>query len=191
VTATTYKTLLGPHGGLVLCRAEHAVALDRAVFPGTQGAPSFAQVAAKAVCLERARSPWFRAVMERTLAGATLLARTLADLGWRIVSGGTDSHMVLVDLRVKNLTGDVAETALEDVGILANRNPIPYDPAPISRTSGLRLGATGLALRGMAGDDVVEVARLIDSALIGGVGPADTRDRVADLCRRFPIHRSS
>jgi glycine hydroxymethyltransferase len=187
VTMTTYKTLLGPHGGLLLCRAEHAAAVDRAVFPGTQGAPSFAAIAAKAVCLGQASTPWFRGFMERIVAHAALLADTLAGLGWRPVSGGTDNHMVLVDLRSKGMTGDVAEAKLEEAGLLANRNPIPFDPEPVSRTSGLRLGATGIALRGLGSDEVVTVGRLIDGVLSGVVDPMAGRAEVERMARSFPL----
>jgi len=186
VTMTTYKTLLGPHGGLVLCRAEHGRALDRAVFPGTQGAPSLSQVAAKAVCLHRATTDWFRAIQQTTVAHAALLAASLGGLGYRMVSGGTDNHMALVDLRSRGLTGDVAEVALEEVGIITNRNAIPFDPTPVSVTSGLRLGAAGLALREMGRGEVVEIAGLIDAALTTD-GAARARERVLELCRSFPL----
>jgi glycine hydroxymethyltransferase len=187
VTMTTYKTLLGPHGGLVLCRAEHASAIDRAVFPGTQGAPGLSQVAAKAVCLHRASTPAFADIQATTLAHAAVLGRTLADCGWRLVAGGTDTHMVLVDVRSRGLTGDRAETVLEEAGILANRNAIPFDPEPISRTSGLRLGAGALAVRGFTAEEVVEVSELIDAVLGGRREGAAVRHRVEELCRTHPL----
>jgi glycine hydroxymethyltransferase len=187
VTMTTYKTLLGPHGGLVVCRAEHARAIDRAVFPGTQGAPSLSQVAAKAVCLQRAATPAFRDLQATTLAHAEILGRRLAASGWRLVAGGTDTHMVLVDVRSKGLTGDRAEILLEEAGILANRNAIPFDPEPVSRTSGLRLGAGSLAVRGFSADEVVEVAQLVDGVLAGQLQPAAVRSRIEDFCRAHPL----
>jgi glycine hydroxymethyltransferase len=125
--------------------------------------------------------------MERIVAHAALLADTLAGLGWRPVSGGTDNHLVLVDLRSKGLTGDVAEAKLEAAGLLANRNPIPFDPEPVSRTSGLRLGATGIALRGLGPDEVVTVGRLIDGVLVGAVDPVDGRAEVERMARSFPL----
>src|SRR5262245_3797189 len=149
VTTTTYKSLLGPHGGVVLCGADRAAALDRAVFPGTQGTPSMGQIAAKAVCFAFAATEPFREIQRAIVENAAILARCLRDAGFRLVSGGTHNHLVLVDLRTKGLTGDRAELALERIGIIANRNPIPFDPAPIKQTSGLRLGTPGVSLRGI------------------------------------------
>lgn len=187
VTCTTYKTLLGPHGGLILARAEHARALDRAIFPGTQGAPAMSQIAAKAVCLELASREAFRDTMGRTVRLAAALAADLADRGWRIVTGGTDTHMVLVDLRSGGITGDVAEQALERIGILANRNVIPFDPETPAVTSGLRLGTPGVAARGMDASEAPELATLIHAALTRGADKPVLAGTAADLCRRFPL----
>jgi len=187
VTCTTYKTLLGPHGGLILSTSEHAKAVDRAIFPGTQGAPAMSQIAAKAVCLELAAREPFREAQRRTMRLAASLARELAALGDRIVTGGTDTHMVLVDLRARGLTGDLAEAALERIGILTNRNLIPFDPETPARTSGLRIGTPGAAVRRMDGSEAPELAALIDAALRPGADDAALRPRLEVLLEQFPL----
>jgi glycine hydroxymethyltransferase len=190
VTSTTYKTLLGPHGGVILCGADHAAAIDRAVFPGTQGTPTMGQVAAKAVCFAFARTDEFREIQRATVANAVALGSALAEAGYRLVSGGTDNHLVLVDLRPMGLTGDVAETALEAVGILGNRNAIPFDPAPIRVTSGLRLGTPGTSLRGMREPEMARIGGLIAETL-AAIGDetvvARVRVEVAELAGAFPL----
>jgi glycine hydroxymethyltransferase len=187
VTFTTYKTMLGPHGGIVLCRAEHGRALDRAVFPGTQGAPAMSQTAAKAVCLGIAAGDWFREVQGRIVAIAAALGAALTEHGYRLVANGTDTHMLLVDLRDRGLTGDRAEVALEAAGILVNRNPIPFDPEPIRVTSGIRLGTTTMAVRGMGPSDAAEIATLIDESLRDDVDLGRSLARVQEICRRSPL----
>ena len=190
VTFTTYKTLMGPHGGVILCPADFAKRIDRSVFPGTQGTPTLSLVAAKAVCFHLAATPEFRTVQERTLRTADLLAGELDARGYRPVSGGTDIHMVLVDLRDKGLKGDRAEEALEAAGILCNRNVIPFDPESTLVTSGLRLGTPGISSRGMGAEEIILIADWIDRILSK---PEDwtiqerVRERVKDLCRRFPL----
>jgi glycine hydroxymethyltransferase len=190
VTTTTYKSLLGPHGGVILCGAEHAAAIDRAVFPGTQGTPTMGQVAAKAVCFAYARTEPFREIQHAIVANAAVLGAVLADAGYRLVSGGTDNHLVLLDLRPMGLTGDVAETALEAVGILGNRNAIPFDPAPIRQTSGLRLGTPGTSLRGMREPEMRRIGVLI-AATLGAIDDEDVaarvRSEVAELAAAFPL----
>ena len=165
VTFTTYKTMLGPHGGVILTTGELAKKIDRAIFPGTQGAPDFGRIAAKAVCFGVAATDDFRATQRRIQANARALAAALANHGDRLVSGGTDNHMVLVDLRGRGLTGDLAEVALEEAGILANRNVIPFDPGTPDRPSGLRLGTTSVSQRGMQPNDMAAVADRIDATL--------------------------
>ena len=192
ITFTTYKTMLGPHGGVILSRAEHAKQIDRAIFPGTQGAPDFGRIAAKAACFGVAAGEGFRATQRAIRANAATLAAELAATGDRLVSGGTDNHMVLVDLRGRRLTGDVAEVLLEDAGILANRNVIPFDPGTPDRPSGLRLGTTSCAQRGMGEAEMREIAAMIDDVLRAGDGAAGAPvDGVAarsrDLARRFPM----
>jgi glycine hydroxymethyltransferase len=185
VTFTTYKTMLGPHGGVILSKPELARKVDRAIFPGTQGAPDFGRIAAKAVCFGIAATDGFRDVQRRIRMNAATLAGALAADGDRIVSGGTDNHMVLVDLRARGLTGDVAEVALEAAGILTNRNVIPFDPGTPDRPSGLRLGTTATAQRGMGPAEMLEIAALIDTALRVG-DPASLRNRVQALAAGFP-----
>jgi len=165
VTFTTYKTMLGPHGGVILARAALARAIDRAIFPGTQGAPDFGRIAAKAVCFGLASTDGFRQIQQAIVDDAVALAAALAEHGDRLVSGGTDTHQVLVDLRGRGLTGDVAEVALEDAGILTNRNLIPFDPGTPDRPSGLRLGTTSVAQRGLRPADMPPLADRIDATL--------------------------
>jgi len=192
VAFTTYKTMLGPHGGVILARQDVAKAIDRAIFPGTQGAPDFGRIAAKAVCLGVATTPGFRETQRTIIENARALAAALEAHGDRIVSGGTDTHMVLVDLRGRGLTGDAAEVALEEAGILANRNVIPFEPGTPDRPSGLRLGTTALSQRGMRAADMAAVADLIDAALrvAAGTPHADEiggiRARAGALAARFP-----
>jgi glycine hydroxymethyltransferase len=190
VTFTTYKTLMGPHGGVILCAADFAKKIDRSIFPGTQGTPTLSLVAAKAVCFHLAGTPPFRAVQERTLATAARLAAELDRFGYRPVSGGTDNHMVLADLRGRGLRGDAAEAALEAAGILCNRNVIPFDPESTLVTSGLRFGTPGISSRGMGPDEVKQIAEWIDWILSKPGDPSVQKDvaaMVADLCRRFPL----
>ena len=190
VTFTTYKTLMGPHGGVILCAADLAKKIDRSIFPGTQGTPTLSLVAAKAVCFRLAATPEFRAVQERTLRTAALLAAELGATGGRPVSGGTDNHMVLADLRGKGLKGDTAEAALEAAGILCNRNVIPFDPESTLVTSGLRFGTPGISSRGMGTEEVKLIAGWIDR-ILSKPGDISTqkrvREMVSDLCRRFPL----
>jgi len=187
VTFTTYKTMLDPHGGVILCRSDLARKVDRAIFPGTQGAPDFGRIAAKAVCFGQAATPGFRDVQAAILATAAALGAALEARGDRLVTGGTDNHLVLVDLRGRGITGDVAEVALEDAGILANRNLIPYDPGTADRPNGLRLGTTSIAQRGLRAVDMPELAELVDLAL--RAEDADSRSvvarRVASLVARL------
>jgi glycine hydroxymethyltransferase len=190
VTFTTYKTLMGPHGGVILCPADFAKKIDRSIFPGTQGTPTLSLVAAKAVCFHLAATLPFRAVQERTLAAAALLAAELGARGYRPVSGGTDNHMVLADLRGKGLKGDQAEAALEAAGILCNRNVIPFDPESTLVTSGLRFGTPGISSRGMGPEEVKQIAGWIDRILSKPDDPSIQKGvaaMVVDLCRRFPL----
>jgi glycine hydroxymethyltransferase len=186
VTFTTYKTMLGPHGGVILSTAELARKIDRAIFPGTQGAPDFGRIAAKAVCFGIAAGEAFRGIQRAIRDNAATLAAELARRGYRLVSGGTDNHLVLVDLRPRGLTGDIAEVALEEAGILTNRNVIPFDPGTPDRPSGLRLGATSSAQRGMADSEMTEVAGLIDEVLRAPESAAAILPRAEAIALRFP-----
>jgi glycine hydroxymethyltransferase len=190
VTFTTYKTMMGPHGGIILCREDLSKKIDRAVFPGTQGTPTLSLVAAKAVCLELATTPGFKEIQQRTVRNSRLLCEGLKTRGYRPVAGGTDNHLILLDLRSKGMTGDTAEKALEEAGIMANRNVIPFDPESTNRTSGLRLGTAGITVRGMGEEEVRKIAGLIDRVL---VSPRDravkegANKEVHALCRLFPL----
>jgi len=190
VTFTTYKTMMGPHGGIILCREDFAKKIDRAVFPGTQGTPTLSLVAAKAVCLELATTPGFREIQQRTVRNAKSLCEGLKTRGYRPVAGGTDNHLILLDLRSKGMTGDTAEKALEEAGILANRNVIPFDPESTNRTSGLRLGTAGISVRGMKEQEAGKIADLIDRVLASPEDRAvkeEARREVQALCRLFPL----
>jgi glycine hydroxymethyltransferase len=192
VAFTTYKTMLGPHGGVILTRSDVAKAIDRAIFPGTQGAPDFGRIAAKAVCLGIAGTSAFRETQRAIVDDARALGTELASRDDRLVSGGTDTHVVLVDLRGRGLTGDVAEVALEDAGILANRNVIPFETGTPDRPSGVRLGTTAVAQRGLRAGDMPEVAELVDAALRaattdgGRARLEEVRARAEALTARFP-----
>jgi glycine hydroxymethyltransferase len=186
VTITTHQTLRGPHGGILLATARHAGAVDRAVMPGIQAGPHPNVVAAKAVALGQAGRPDWRAYQERVVANARALAGALADRGLRPVTGGTDTHMVLVDLTSRALSGARAQAALDAAGIAVNRNAVPFDPRGLAETSGIRLGTAEVTVRGMGPAEMVGVAVLVDRAL-GAADPGDLRALVADLARRFPL----
>jgi glycine hydroxymethyltransferase len=191
VTSTTHKTLRGPRGGFVLCREQHAKQLDRAVFPGLQGGPLMHVIAAKAVAFKEALAPEFKTYQQRILANASRLAAGLAERGWRIVSGGTDNHVFLVDVAASGLTGKVAEKALEAAGITVNKNTIPYDTHPPLVASGIRLGTPALTTRGMNEPEMDRVAELIATCLASPDDDAvhDTvRSQVRELCAAFPLY---
>ncbi len=190
VTTTTHKTLRGPRGGLILCKAELAEAVDRAVFPGIQGGPLMHIIAAKAVGLGEALQPAFRQYQRAIVDNAQALAGELLRLGMRLVSGGTDNHLLLVDLRPVGVSGRRAEAVLEDAGIAANKNMIPFDPAPPRVTSGLRLGTPAATTRGMGTAEMREIARLIvrvlrnvDDELV----LREVREETLALCKAFPV----
>ena len=191
VTFTTYKTLKGGRGGVILCRQEHAKKIGRTIFPGAQGTPSLNLLAAKAVCFKLAMEPEFKALQQNTLANAARFASEFENRGYRIVSGGTDNHLVLVDLRSKDITGDVAEKTLESVGIVVNRNVIPGDPQRPDVTSGIRIGSPGITTRGMGNAEVVQIVKWIDTALVNGDKPhvlENVAEGVAGLCKQFPVY---
>jgi len=191
VTSTTHKTLRGPRGAIVLCRERFARELDSAVFPGTQGGPLVHVIAAKAVAFREAMTEEFRRDQRRTIENATRLAGLLAAGGLRIVSGGTDTHLFLVDLRPKKLTGRAVEQRLEKVGIALNKNTIPFDPEKPMVSSGVRIGTPAVSTRGMGPAQMDEISRLILEALEiepDTPGSAAIRSRVSALCRKFPIY---
>ena len=193
VTFTTYKTLKGGRGGVILCKKEHRTRVSKTIFPGAQGTPSLNLLAAKAVCFKLAMTDEFKEEQGKTLENAAAFATEFERKGYRIVTGGTDNHMVLVDLRAKDLTGDVAEKILESVGIVVNRNVIPGDPERPDVTSGIRIGSPGVTARGMGEAEVVQIVDLMDSTMVNR-DKSDVLKRVsrevADMCRKFPVYSS-
>ncbi len=190
VTSTTHKTLRGPRGGMILCTEDMARSIDRGVFPNVQGGPLMHAVAAKAAALGEALTAGFKAYAQGVVANAAALSEALSDGGARIVSGGTDNHLLLVDLRPLGLTGAAAEEALDAVGITTNRNAIPYDPERPRVTSGLRLGSPAITTRGFGADETRRVGELIIRALRGVDDPSvgdSVRTEVAALAGRFPV----
>lgn len=191
VTTTTHKTLRGPRGGMILYREKYAKQLNSAVFPGSQGGPLEHVIAAKAVAFKAAESEEFVAYQRQVLANAASLARALADRGYRIVSGGTDNHLMLVDLSARGITGKDAQSWCEAVGITVNKNAIPFDSLPPNKASGIRLGTPAVTSRGMREADMVEIATLIDETIMAGQNEektADIRRRVTALTNRFPLY---
>jgi glycine hydroxymethyltransferase len=193
VTSTTHKTLRGPRAGLILCTIEHAKAIDKSVFPGTQGGPLEHVIAAKAVAFGEALTEDFKAHARRVVENAKALANGLTERGFAIVSGGTDSHLMLVDLRPKNMTGKAAEKLLGHAGITVNKNTIPDDPQSPFVTSGIRLGTPAVTTRGMGVAEMARIAELIDRALThpdeGTL--SDVKAEVEDLTSAFPLYQSS
>jgi len=191
VTTTTHKTLRGPRGGLVLCRAQYAKDLDRTVFPGVQGGPLMHIIAAKAVCFKEAAEPAFIAYQKQIVANAKHLASALTALGFRLVSGGTDNHLMLVDVFSKGITGKVAEAALGKAGMTVNKNAIPFDQNPPMVASGIRIGTPAVTTRGMREAEMEIIGELFTRAL---QTPDDdhalgmVRAEVEGLCRKFPLY---
>jgi len=194
VTTTTHKTLRGPRGGLILCKAEHAKAVDKAMFPGTQGGPLEHIIAAKAVALKEALDPSFAVYCKQIIDNAQALASALAGHGFDIVSGGTDTHLMLVDLRSRNLTGKVAEKALDLAGITVNKNTVPKETQSPFVTSGIRIGTPAVTTRGMREPEMSRIADLINTVLSAAEDAtlaARVRDDVRELTSRFPLYPSS
>jgi glycine hydroxymethyltransferase len=191
VTTTTHKTLRGPRGGLILCKANHAAAVNKNIFPGMQGGPLMHVIAAKAVAFREALTPEFREYQRQIVANAKALAEALISQGFRLVSGGTDTHVMLVDVAVKGLTGKVAEAALDKAGLTVNKNAIPFDTKPPTITSGIRLGTPALTTRGMREAEMRTVAALI-AEVLADVENAERLSRVAGkvraLCSAFPLY---
>src|SRR5947207_922819 len=191
VTSTTHKTLRGPRAGMILSKQEFATAIDKTIFPGIQGGPLVHIIAAKAVCFREALRPEFREYARQTVANAKVLAQTLADEGFRIISGGTDTHLMLVDVFAKGMLGSEAEKALGEAGIPVNKNAIPFDPNPPMKTSGLRIGTPALTTRGMKETEMRQVGRWIsevlhhrtDTSVLGKI-----RIQVLQLAEAFPLY---
>ncbi len=194
VTSTTHKTLRGPRGGLILCKEKWAKAIDKTIFPGIQGGPLMHVIAAKAVSFKEALEPGFREYQKRILENAQALAKGLTKRGFRLVSGGTDNHLMLVDVRNKNTTGKAAEQALDKAGITVNKNTIPNDPQSPFVTSGLRLGTPAITTRGMVPETMDRIAGLIDQTLTDPEKPeniAAVRKQVDEICAKFPFYSFS
>ena len=191
VTTTTHKTLRGPRGGMIMCKEEYAKAIDKSIFPGIQGGPLMHVIAAKAVAFGEALQPEFKEYAKQVIVNAQTLANALQEEGFAIVSGGTDTHVLLVDLRTVGLTGKVAEHILDEVGITCNKNTIPFDPESPFVTSGIRLGTPALTTRGLNAEDMKEIASIIALVL---KRPEDTeaqeeaKQRVARLCKQYPMY---
>jgi glycine hydroxymethyltransferase len=193
VTSTTHKTLRGPRGGLILCKEAHAKAVDKAMFPGTQGGPLEHIIAAKAVSFKEALEPSFKEYCGQIVKNAKTLANALIDRGFNVVSGGTDNHLMLVDLRNKNVTGKVAEKALDEAGITVNKNTVPKETQSPFVTSGIRIGTPAVTTRGMKEPEMELIAGLIDR-VVASAGDANVassvREEVLDLTKRFPLYKS-
>jgi glycine hydroxymethyltransferase len=190
VTTTTHKTLRGPRSGMVMCKAEYAKAVDKAVFPGLQGGPLMHVIAAKAVAFKEALAPGFKTYQQQVVNNARALANGLQKRGFRIISGGTDTHLMLVDVTGKNMTGKEAESALDEAGITVNKNAIPYDEKPPAIASGIRLGTPIVSTRGMREEEMDQIADAIDKVLSYPMDPAVrklVRSRVRTLCGKFPV----
>jgi len=191
VTSTTHKTLRGPRSGMILAKEKFGPAIDKAVFPGAQGGPLVHVIAAKAVCFREAASPEFKTYQSQVLTNARVLAKSLADEGFRVVSGGTDSHMLLIDVFAKGVKGKEAERALDEAHITVNKNTIPFDSNPPLNPSGIRLGTPALTTRGFREQEMQEVSRLITKVLHDVKSEdvlSEARRGVEDLTRRFPLY---
>ena len=191
ITATTHKTLRGPRGGLIICRKEYASLIDKAIFPGTQGGPFMHTIAAKAICFKEAAEPQFKEYQAQVISNARQLAKTVMEEGFRLVSGGTDNHLLLIDLSNKDITGKEAATILEEAGIVTNRNSIPFDTKPASITSGIRPGTPALTTRGMKEPEMKLIGGWISKILHNpkqGNIRKKIREKVKELCEKFPIY---
>jgi glycine hydroxymethyltransferase len=193
VSTTTHKTLRGPRGGLVLCRAAYAKELDKLIFPGTQGGPLVHTIAAKAVCLKEAMEPSFKDYQKQVAANAKAMAAAVAEKGFRIVTGGTDNHLFLIEVHPRGITGSDAEKALDRAGITVNKNSIPFDPLPPMKAGGVRLGSPSVTTRGMKEPEMRLIGAWVAEILshIGDAGVEQkVRQQVAELASRFPIYQS-
>jgi glycine hydroxymethyltransferase len=190
VTTTTHKSLRGPRGGIVLCTKDFAKQIDATVFPGVQGGPLMHVIAAKAVCFHEALQPGFRDYQRQVVINAKALAAGLAKHGYRITSGGTDNHLMLVDLRPKDLNGKDAQETLDRAGITVNKNAIPFDTSSPFKPGGIRVGTPAVTTRGMKEEDMLEISDLIAEALQNRADESAlnrVREKVRDMTRRFPL----
>ncbi|MBL7170126.1 MAG: serine hydroxymethyltransferase [Candidatus Aenigmarchaeota archaeon] len=191
VTTTTQKTLRGPRGGVIMCKEEYAKQIDRAIFPGTQGGPLMNTIAAKAVGFKEAMKPEFKKYQQQIVKNAKALAKELINQKFRLVSGGTDNHLMLVDLQDKGMTGKEAQVEFEEIGITLNKNAIPFDPQPLWVTSGVRLGTPAVTTRGMKELEMQEIGRIISAFVKNRKDEKikqHLRERVSELCEKFPLY---
>jgi glycine hydroxymethyltransferase len=188
VTSTTHKTLRGPRGGLILCREKYGAIIDKAIFPGTQGGPLMHIIAAKAVCFKEALEPEFKIYQKQVIKNAATLAEELLKLDFNLVSGGTDNHLILIDLRNKHITGKELETKLDDVGITVNKNAVPFDTEKPTITSGIRIGTPAVTTRGFKEEDMKEIADLIDM-VVRDENLEEVKSRVTALCKKYPLYK--
>ncbi|MBQ3062359.1 MAG: serine hydroxymethyltransferase [Clostridia bacterium] len=189
VTTTTHKTLRGPRGGMILCKEELAKKIDKAIFPGTQGGPLMHTIAAKAVCFGEALKPEFKEYQQQIIKNASVLAENLVKQGFKLVSGGTDNHLMLVDVRNFGITGKTIEKRLDEVYITVNKNSIPNDPEKPTVTSGIRVGTPAVTTRGFKEEEMIKIAELIALTASDFENKADyIRECVTDMCQRFPIY---
>ncbi|GLC30422.1 serine hydroxymethyltransferase [Clostridium omnivorum] len=190
VTTTTHKTLRGPRGGAILCKEEYAKAVDKAIFPGIQGGPLMHTIAAKAVCFKEAMTDEFKDYQRRILDNAKVLAEALMDRGFKLVSGGTDNHLLLVDLRNKEITGKEAEKLLDEAGITVNKNTVPFETQSPFITSGIRIGTAAVTTRGFGREEIKEVADIIDFIISNKTGDLTyAKEKVKKLCDKFPLYK--
>jgi len=192
ITSTTHKTLRGPRGGFILCKEKWGKLIDKVVFPGIQGGPHMNIIAAKAVCFKEALSPDFKTYQQQVVKNAKVIARVFKEEGFRVVSGDTDNHLILIDVSSKGLTGAQAEKLLEEAGITVNKNAIPFDPLPPKITSGIRIGTPAITTRGLKEKEVEEVAHWMCEILKNPENSAlkmEIRKKVRELCESFPFYR--
>lgn len=189
VTTTTHKTLRGPRGGMILCKEKYAKQIDKAVFPGIQGGPLMHVIAGKAVCFKEALEPEFKTYQEQVIKNAKVLAEELQKYGFKLLSDGTDNHLILIDLRNKGITGKELEVRLDDVGITINKNSIPYDPEKPSITSGIRIGTPAVTTRGFKEGEMKKIANLINETVNNyETNKEKIREEVQKICKEFPLY---
>lgn len=189
VTSTTHKTLRGPRGGLILCKEKYAKQIDKAIFPGVQGGPLMHVIAGKAVCFGEALKSEFKEYQKQIVKNANVLAEELVKLGFNLVSGGTDNHLMLIDLRNKGITGKELETRLDDVGITVNKNAVPFDTEKPTITSGIRIGTPAVTTRGFKEEEMIKIAKLIDMTVEHYEDKKEEiRTEVAKICKKFPLY---
>ncbi len=188
VTTTTHKTLRGPRGGAILCKEKHAKIIDKAIFPGIQGGPLMHVIAAKAVAFKEALEPEFKDYQEQVIKNAKKLGEELVNRGFDLVSGGTDNHLLLVDLRKKNITGLQAERLLDEVGVTVNKNTVPFDPESPFVTSGIRIGTPAVTTRGMKEEEMVGIAEIIDTIISNPEKIDEVLQMVKNICKNFKIY---